>query len=245
MGVVLNALQPDPRRGNISRSMRRFLRAFQERRRANQADAPPGNVRQTGAPIWRRFGPLILFWFRYPRYPATPWCWGEVLARPTLSPARVEARSCNRFAGSHALSRKPSVRRAFGPLVSWASWGSQTILLIDNRSRAEADNRTVTSKLWRGFASAVELLAGDAREAVSIVKPPEMKPRASRHCQCRRMPRSMCPKGIGGRAVRAEVGRTDARKTYAGRLSEEVGATAAGGGAPRLPFPVLGGALRR
>ena len=58
------------------------------------------------------------------------------------------------------------------------------------RSRAEDDKRTAASKLWPSFASAVESLAGDARQAVYMGKSSEMKPRASRHRKCRRMPRS-------------------------------------------------------
>src|SRR5262245_55427667 len=146
--------------------MRRFLRAYQERRRANQADAPPGNVRQIGAPIWRTFGPLIPS-FSYLSSLSSPPCHSRVLGGGAgLSDIAARARGGQVLQQVRQVARpeqepvRASGPRAAGQLIEL---GSPTILLIDNRSRAEANKRTATSKPWQGFASAVELLAGDAR----------------------------------------------------------------------------------
>src|SRR5262249_11812979 len=83
-------------------------------------------------------------------------------------------------------------------------------LVRRNRSRAEGDTCLATSKLWPRFASAVESIVGDANRIRQVAMLFGKRPQTSRHRKCPWMPRSMCSKQIGGSAVRAEVGRTEA-----------------------------------
>jgi hypothetical protein len=58
------------------------------------------------------------------------------------------------------------------------------------------------------------------------------KPQASRQRKCRCMLRSMCPQQIGGTAMRAEVGRTEARITTRGQAEARDRPARVSGGQP-------------